>query len=87
MARIKIEIDNSDGKLSDGGRALAEAVVEMLTDCDDSVEYSFHTPKQVTLQTGGHMYVNTIGAPVDDIVKKADQVRQMQRSLVKTALF
>ena len=72
MARIKIEIDNSDGKLSEGGRALAEAVVEMLTDCDDSVEYSIHTPKQVTLQTGGHIFdgLISIGEVMGNEIRK-----------------
>ncbi|MFC9769462.1 hypothetical protein [Rhodococcus jostii] len=58
MSRITVEIDNTDGSLSVGGQALAQAVVEMLSECTDDTEYVYR--KQTTVKTGGRVYVTSL---------------------------
>ncbi|MFD7045771.1 hypothetical protein [Rhodococcus jostii] len=60
MSRIKVEIDNTDGTLSVGGQALAQAVVEMLSECTDGTEYVYRAPRQTAVRTGGQVYVTSL---------------------------
>ncbi|MFC9769260.1 hypothetical protein [Rhodococcus jostii] len=60
MSRIKVEIDNTDGTLSVGGQALAQAIVEMLSECTDDTEYVYRAPKQTTVKTGGHEFTTSL---------------------------
>ncbi|MFC9769425.1 hypothetical protein [Rhodococcus jostii] len=93
MSRIKVEIDNTDGTLSVGGQALAQAVVEMLSECTDDTEYVYRAPKQVALNRASGIYVNNLSdalAAVGDLtamipgvppVDGATKVRKAQSSL------
>ncbi|MFC9769527.1 hypothetical protein [Rhodococcus jostii] len=56
MSRIKVEIDNTDGTLSVGGQALAQAIIEMLSECTDDTEYVYRAPKQTAVRTGGQVF-------------------------------
>ncbi|MFC9768805.1 hypothetical protein [Rhodococcus jostii] len=60
MSRIKVEIDNTDGTLSVGGQALAQAIVEMLSQCTDDTEYVYQAPKRTAVKTGGQLYVTSL---------------------------
>ncbi|MFC9768669.1 hypothetical protein [Rhodococcus jostii] len=60
MSRIKVEIDNSGGTLSVGGQALAQAIVEMLSECTDDTEYVYRAPKQTAPKAGGQLFTTSL---------------------------
>ncbi|MFC9769403.1 hypothetical protein [Rhodococcus jostii] len=60
MSRIKVEIDNTDGTLSVGGQALAQAIVEMLSECTDDTEYVYRAPRQTAVKTGGQLFTTSL---------------------------
>ncbi|MFD7046310.1 hypothetical protein [Rhodococcus jostii] len=60
MSRITVEIDNTDGTLSVGGQALAQAIVEMLSECTDDIEYVYQAPKQTAVRTGGQLFTTSL---------------------------